>query len=220
METARKDRDGPRWRRYAREAAFLAAILAVQFAARSSFADHYVIPSGSMEPTLGIGDRILVNRMAYGLRIPFTRTVVAGAGEPRRGDVVVFDSPVDGERLVKRVVAVPGDSLEVRGGQPIVNGRPLPWTLSSGVACEDVPADGAHRHRLGLLYGGGDDLPATRIPEGYAFAMGDNRGNSADSRVWGLLPLANVQGRALAVYWAGGGGGFTWRPLDGDECGP
>lgn len=218
-KTAPKNTQADRWRRFAREVAFLGAILLVQFAARSSFADHYVIPSGSMEPTLGIGDRILVNRMAYGLRVPFTRVVVAGAEVPGRGDVVVFDSPVDGERLVKRLVAIPGDTLEVRHGQPIVNGRVLPWAVSSGAACEDVEIDGERRHRLGLLYGGGDDLPPTRIPEGYAFAMGDNRGNSADSRVWGLLPLANVQGRAVAVYWEGGHG-LAWHRLSGDECLP
>src|SRR5258708_6973298 len=92
--------------------------------ARSSFADHYVVPSGSMEDTLFPGDRVLVDKRAYGLRVPFTLARVTRGDAPARGDVVVFDAPDDGTRLIKRIVAVGGDVIEGRAGHTLINGVP------------------------------------------------------------------------------------------------
>src|SRR5262245_36215709 len=106
------------------EALRLIAIVAAMFAARSSLADHYYVPSGSMLPTLAIGDRLVVNKLAYDLRLPFSARALWHRADPRRGDVAVLTSPETGETLVKRVIAVPGDVIEVRDGQVGLNGRP------------------------------------------------------------------------------------------------
>ena len=112
-------------------------------------------------------------------------------------------------------MAGPGDTVSVREGTVFVNGR----ALGREDACEALGEAGDRRHRLGLARGFGDDLPPTLVPEEHVFALGDNRGNSADSRVWGFLPVRNLLGRAVAVYWAGGSG-FAWRRLSGNECMP
>src|SRR5580700_5345597 len=105
---------------------------AVVLVARASFADHYKVPSGSMEPTVQVGDQICVSKMAYGLRVPASQSyVVQGAG-PARGDVVVLSSPSDGEVLLKRVVAVPGDDVEVSDGRVAIGGAPVPVRQDEG----------------------------------------------------------------------------------------
>lgn len=163
--------------------------------ARSSFADHYVVPSGSMERALFPGDRVVVDKRAYGLRIPFT-LVKIGAGEvPARGEVVVFDAPDDGTRVIKRIVAVGGDGLEVRDGHVFVNGL-----------------RGDERAALELRLGGGPDVAPVRVPEGHVFVMGDFRGNSRDSRFFGFVREDRIYARASRVYWRAGEG-FVWKPL-------
>lgn len=173
---------------------------------RSAFANHYVVPSGSMQPTLMPGDRVLVDMRAYGLRLPFTHARLLGAGAPTRGDVAVFESPVDGERLIKRVVAVAGDAVEVRDGHLRINGREV------AVAGEpDTERLGAHLFQLDLSRGGGPDA-AGRVPPGQVLVMGDARGNSFDGRMFGLLPADTFYARAVAVYWRSGEGP-VWRRL-------
>jgi len=164
-------------------------------AARSSFADHYVVPSGSMEPTLQPGDRVLVDKRAFGLRIPFTLVHLTTGDAPRRGDVVVFDAPDDGTRLIKRVVAVGGDLLEVREGHVFIN----------RVRDEE-------RSALDMRLGGGPDVAPTRVPAGQVFVMGDFRGNSRDSRFFGFVAQDHLYARAAGVYYRSGEG-FTWWPL-------
>ena len=170
---------------------FLFAMLA----ARSSFADHYVVPSGSMERTLFPGDRVLVDKQAYGLRIPFTLVKVTAGESAARGDVVVFDAPDDGTRLIKRVVAVGGDRLEVRGGHVFVNGL-----------------RGDARAVLELRLGGGPDVAPVRVPAGHLFVMGDFRGNSRDSRYFGFVKEDRIYAKASGVYYRSGEG-FVWKPL-------
>jgi signal peptidase I len=164
-------------------------------AARSTFADHYVVPSGSMERTLHPGDRVIVDKRAYGLRIPFTLTRLTRGEAPARGDIVVFDAPDDGTRLIKRLVAVGGDLLEVRGGHVFINGRP-----------DDRKA------ALELRQGGGPDLAPIVVPAGHVFVMGDFRGNSRDSRYFGLVREAALYAKAAGVYYRSGDG-FGWHPL-------
>src|SRR6185369_5552121 len=117
--------------------------------ARSSFADHYLVPSGSMENTLFPGDRVVVDKRAYGLRVPFTLVKMAPGEAPARGDVVVFDAPDDGTRLIKRIVAVGGDVLEVHDGHALINGMP-----------------GDKKAAIDLRMGGGPDVAPVRVPEG------------------------------------------------------
>jgi signal peptidase I len=163
--------------------------------ARSSFADHYVVPSGSMERTLFPGDRVFVDKRAYGLRVPFTLARITPGESPARGDVVVFDAPDDGTRLIKRIVAVGGDMLEVRAGHVLING---------------VPHD--EKAALDLRMGGGPDVDPVRIPQGHVFVMGDFRGNSRDSRFFGFVREDRLYARAARVYYRSGDG-FVWLPL-------
>src|SRR5262249_39340333 len=117
----------PRRRRWLREVTVTAALALVLLSARSSIADHYVVPSGSMLPTVEIGDRILVNKTAFGLRVPFTHHSIAEFAGPARGDVIVLDDPEEnGKTLLKRVIAVPGDRVAVHAGHIDINGTPVP----------------------------------------------------------------------------------------------
>lgn len=182
----------------------LAAVLLL--AARSSLADHYVVPSGSMEPTLKPGDRVLVDKRAYGLRVPFTGLEVTRGERVGRGEVVIFDSPDDGVRLIKRVVAVGGDEVEVRHGHVFVNGGPVEGPTPDTESYGDRPV------RLDLSLGGGPDLAPTRVPEGRLLMLGDARGNSRDGRWFGLVREDDVYAHALGVYFRSGEG-LVWRPL-------
>lgn len=183
----------------------IAWTLGLLLLARTSFANHYQVPSGSMEPTLLPGDRVVVDMSAYGLRIPYTDVQLVHRGVPRRGDVVVFKSPADGTRLIKRVVAVAGDRVELREGRLSIDGVPL-----AGPARADVEVYGERSARLGLDMGGGPDIGPTRIPPGKLLVLGDHRGNSIDGRWFGLVDAETVYARALAVYWRDG---FVWERL-------
>jgi signal peptidase I len=127
-----------RWRRVAQELRGMAFIVLGILIARSSFADHYFVPSGSMEYTLISGDRVVVDKMAYGLRLPFTDVKVTQGTAVSRGEVVIFDSPRDGVRLIKRIVAVGGDSVEVKNGHLFIDSQPmaccLPWVIIAATA--------------------------------------------------------------------------------------
>lgn len=178
-------------------------IMGVVLAARSSLADQYTVPTGSMEHTIQPGDRIMVDKMAFGLRVPFTDWRLTSGRPPQRGEVVVFDSPEDGLRLVKRLVAVEGDVVEVIHGHLRINGKPV----AEGVDTERFGERVAH---LNLRHGGGPDAGPWRIPAGMALVMGDARGNSHDGRMFGPVRLDHIQGRGLAVIWRDGP---VWQPL-------
>lgn len=173
---------------------------------RSAFANHYVVPSGSMQPTLMPGDRVLVDMRAYGLRLPFNHARLLGDATPARGEVAVFKSPVDGERMIKRVVAVAGDEVEVRDGHLHINGQPV--AVDGQHAVERL---GERIFQLDLSRGGGPDARG-RVPAGKVLVVGDARGNSFDGRMFGLLPAGTFYARALAVYWRRGEGP-VWRRL-------
>lgn len=162
--------------------------------ARSTLADHYVVPTGSMRPTVEIADRVLVNKLAYGIHIPFVRPYLIDFDGPHRNDVVVLDSPVDDVVLLKRIVAIPGDLVAVTQGRITIDG------------VETKP-----EHQIRITDGGGKDLPPTRVPEGQYLMVGDNRGESFDGRYFGFVERDRVRGRAFAVYWSDGG--FAWRKL-------
>lgn len=185
----------------------LVVMLVLLTVARTSFANHYTVPSGSMEHTLMPGDHVVVDMSAYGLRVPFTDTTLIARGQPQRGDVVVFKSPVDGTRLIKRVVAVGGDRVNVIDGHLSIND--VPMALASE---PDVERFGAHRAPLNLDAGGGPDVYDVTIPPGQVLVMGDHRGNSQDGRYFGVVPAKSLYAKALGVYWRSGEGP-VWKAL-------
>jgi signal peptidase I len=186
------------------EAISLLIVLAAVTAARSSFADHYYVPSGSMEYSLMPGDRVVVNKMAYGFRIPLTKIDVFGSSTPARGEIAVFDSPQDGKtRLIKRIVAIGGDHVSVVNGQLSINGESL--------GDRRVEHFGEREAMLNLRSGGGPNYEVD-VPTGMVLAMGDHRGNSNDGRAFGLIDERELFGRAVAIYWRTGEG-FMWTPL-------
>ncbi|WP_298580681.1 signal peptidase I [uncultured Luteimonas sp.] len=209
MQAGSRDEDRAgrlrRWLR--RELPPLALTIALLVLARSSFANHYQVPSGSMMPTLVPGDRVVVDMSAYGLRVPFTAIELLARGRPAPGEVVVFKSPVDGTRLIKRVVAVGGQTVALADGRLRVDGRPL-----DGGGGAPVERIGDRLVGLDLGDGGGPDIAAATIPPGMVLVLGDHRGASADGRYFGLVPEQAFYGRALGVYWRRGQGP-VWKRL-------
>ncbi|GAB3043460.1 signal peptidase I [Stenotrophomonas tumulicola] len=190
-----------------KEALPLLVMLGLLAAARDTLANHYVVPSGSMQPTLEPGDRVVVDMRAYGLRLPFTQHALLDVGAPQRGEVAVFDSPADGTRLIKRVVAVAGDRVDVHAGHLSINGQPL--QLDDAAAAEQF---GTRTARLDLDMGGGPDVDGVVVPAGKLLVMGDHRGNSFDGRFFGFVDADKVYGRAVAIYYRRGAG-FEWLRL-------
>jgi signal peptidase I len=221
-------------REYA-EALLIAALIALTL--RAFVFEAFKIPSGSMIPTLSIGDHIFVNKFTYGLRIPFTKIRFWDVGEPERGEVAVFIYPVDEKKdFIKRVMGAPGDRIRLEGTDVFINGEKLehrPLTV------KPHPTD---RRRLLVENGTEKTIPYVRgwenydffeevtnghphvvqyekfgmreplefeVPDGQYFMMGDNRDNSADSREWGFVPFENVKGEAM----------FVWLSIDRDHGG-
>ena len=182
-------------------------LLLLMGAARDSLANHYRVPSGSMEYTLQIGDRVAVDMRAYGLRLPFTDLELLETGAPQRGDIALFDSPQDGTRLIKRVAAVAGDEVELVDGRLSINGVSMA-TLET----DDTEVFRSHHATLNLSHGGGPDIHGQVIPAGQVLMLGDARGNSLDGRYFGLVPARSLFGRAVAVYYRRGEG-LGWKKL-------
>jgi signal peptidase I len=180
---------------------------------RTAVADWNPIPSGSMHPNLLEGDVVFVNRLAFDLKVPLTDVVLAHLGEPKRGDIVTFSSPLDKTRLIKRVIALPGDTVAMRKDQLIINGQPAGYSMP-GEAVEAVDhvgklqalqlteKSGASERRIQLLpqvAGSRRDFDPITIPSDSYLMLGDNRNNSFDSRYIGLVPRAMLIGRAERV---------------------
>jgi len=196
-----------RRRKLLRELCIFVVFAFVLLSARSSIADHYRVPTGSMLPTVEIDDRILVNKAAYGLRVPFTSTFVTQFDGPSIGDAIVLRSPEDGKVLLKRVIAVPGTTVEVRGGHIALDGRFARIEERAGQLIENLAGD---EHAVRLTNDGGPEYGPVTVPEGHYLVMGDNRGDSHDGRDFGLVTRDAILGRAFAVYWRGGP---TWESL-------
>lgn len=194
----------------------LAVMVLVLLSFRSAVADWYDVPTGSMIPTIRIGDRIMVDNRAFGLRVPFTHTWVARWAEPQVGDIVTCRSPADGVRLVKRVCAGPGDTVSMQDNRLVVNGRELDYEpLDIGDFAEDLPAaptehrafvEGLTGHEHVVLFtpgrGAPRDFGPVEVPEGHYLLMGDNRDMSADSRVFGFVRATEITGRAERVAFS------------------
>jgi len=180
---------------------------------RTAVADWNPIPSASMHPNLLEGDVVFVNRLAYNVKVPLTDIVLTRTGEPQRGDIVTFSSPQNGTRLIKRLIAVPGDRVEMRNEQLIINGQPAAYAgESSGsesisgvgdlaaVRVNESFAGGAS-HQIQILpqVNARRDFAPITIPAGQYLMLGDNRDNSQDSRYIGLVPRELLIGRAVRI---------------------
>ena len=197
---------------------------------RTFFVEAFRIPSGSMIPTLLVGDWLFVNKLVYGPHIPFTSLNLPGYSEPRHGDVVVFQSPPQIDQpedptttLVKRLIGMPGDTIMMRGAVVAING--IPQRQGFGAHVNDVGDPNetnplydwqhkfeAHKSRFGeppaqLTH---DNWGPLIIPQKFYMMLGDNRYNSKDGRYWGLVPRANIRGRPLFVY-------YSWNADDSDK---
>lgn len=198
------------WREWMRP---LLVVVIVTSTFRSAVADWYDVPTGSMKPTILEGDRIFVNKIAYDLKIPFTAVGLARWKNPVRGDVVVFYSPFDGKRLVKRVVGAPGDLIEIRNSRVYVNGKPAAYEPVPEEMLRYIPSEELQFHAVSVEKIGTQEHPVmmmpdrasfrwmapTRVPRAYYFVMGDNRDNSFDSRGFGFVSRDRIVGRAAAV---------------------
>jgi signal peptidase I len=190
------------WYREYSEALIVAAVLALII--RAFIIQAYKIPSGSMEDTLLIGDHLLVSKFIYGTRIPFTDIEILEFDEPERGDIVVFEFPGDEDKswwkrrdFIKRIIGLPGDTVEIRGKKLYVNGER--YALEQEVHKESgIISPGSMSHPQDRR----DYMPAVTVPEGHYFVLGDNRDRSYDSRFWGFVPEENIKGQALIIYWS------------------
>jgi signal peptidase I len=181
------------------------------FVFRSAVADWNVVPTGSMQPTIEIGDRILVDKAAYDLRLPFTHISLMHRADPQRGDIVVLDSKAAGERLVKRVIGVPGDQIALVQNHLYVNGQAAdyrPIQVKGIQADREDPALYAvegigsmqHAVRWSLaVQGHTNDFGPVTVPANQYLLLGDDRDHSADSRYFGFFPRTEITGRATRV---------------------
>jgi len=207
-------------------------ILAV-LAFRTLLYEAVFIPSGSMIPTLQIGDYVIVEKWAYGARLPFTRTAQATWSSPKRGDIVVLLAPPGNPRdddLIKRVVGVAGDLVEIRDGHLLVNGAPVPRERIAGAcAYQNKPESGDwreepcvdfverlddhHFHTFCTPWFPCGDVEPQRVPAGHVWLAGDHRDHSADSRVFGPVPVGRIKGRAWMALLSWGPHGLRWDRL-------
>jgi signal peptidase I len=212
----------------------LAGAVVIYLFVKTFFVEAFRIPTGSMVPTLLVGDWLFVNKLVYGPALPFTNVHLPGYSQPKRNDVVVFVSPYQADEaelghdptptLVKRLIGVPGDTLYMRGGTLYRNGEPQPQGPAMANNHKGDPNEThplfAWQHKIELKNTRFGPPPAEPmhdnwgpllIPADHYFMMGDNRYCSKDSRYWGIVPRENVRGRPLFVY-------YSYRPGYGDEC--
>ncbi|MFB0521063.1 MAG: signal peptidase I [Desulfatiglandales bacterium] len=167
------------------EAAIIAVVLALFI--RTFVIQAYKIPSGSMEPTLLVGDHILVNKFIYGIKAPFIKKTIIPLSEPKRGDIIVFTYPLDRKKdYIKRLIGLPGDEIQITDEKIFINGKL--FDAPFGVYDKSSRRD----NRLGPIV----------VPASGLFVMGDNRDHSYDSRYWGFVPLELVKGKAIIIYWS------------------
>jgi signal peptidase I len=167
------------------EAALIAVFLALFI--RTFVIQAYKIPSGSMEPTLLVGDHILVNKFIYGIKAPFNDKTIIAINEPKRADIIVFRYPLDKKKdYIKRVIGLPGDTIRIVNKQIFVNGK----LFDGGFGIYDKNSE---RH---------NNLGPIVVPHNSLFVMGDNRDHSYDSRYWGFVPVELVKGKAIIIYWS------------------
>jgi signal peptidase I len=194
--------------------AFLFALVLVIFVIKPFIVEGYEVPTGSMEETILVGERLLAAKFFYGVRVPFTDRWLYSWQDPQRGEVVVFKYPIDGRNFIKRCIGLPGDTVVIKHKQVYVNRIPLdePYIVHSdinelpGYNPERVDREAfqetwEERKFLNSAFVR-DNFGPIIVPKGCFFMMGDNRDNSADSRFWGSVPRSHLRGRALFIYWS------------------
>jgi signal peptidase I len=205
----------------------IAVALVVWFFLRTFLVEAFRIPSGSMENTLLIGDFLFVNKLLYGAEVPLIRKRLPAIREPRRGEILVFDSvEEEGLKVVKRLIGVPGDTLAMEAGQLFRNGQQVaePWAIRSDPSANADPLQREQMRRWQSRYlVAGIDRESYHpdlnnwgpivVPRDSFFMMGDNRDGSYDGRYWGFLPRLNVRGRPLLVYYSFDGTGYKPLPF-------
>ncbi len=187
------------------EAIVIAVVIALFV--RTFIVQAFKIPSGSMKPTLQIGDHILVNKFIYGVKVPFVRSTLIPVSDPKRGDIVVFIYPLDRSKdFIKRVVGVAGDTVEMNNKEFYLNGKRYDDPHAVYTDPTIYPAS-PHNPR--------DNFGPVKVPPGHLFVMGDNRDHSADSRFWGFVDLKDVMGKAFIIYlsWDGDNNTIRWNRL-------
>jgi len=190
------------WENWIKPFAIVVIVLSI---VRSSLADWNDVPSGSMNPTILEGDRVFVNKLAYSLKFPFTTWTLASWSEPKRGQVVTFWSPKDGKRLIKRVAGVPGDRIAMRNGVLLVNDQPVPYADDAAHSTRTVLTKretlGEHQHAVQFLPAHPSNRSFDEVtlgPDDF-YMLGDNRDNSGDSRLIGVVPRDLITGHAVAI---------------------
>lgn len=182
------------------ESIIIAALIALLV--RSFVIQAYKIPSGSMEPTLLVGDHLLVNRMSYVVKVPFVDSILFTTGKPERGDIIVFRYPEDPTKdYIKRVMATEGETVEIRNKAVFINGKKIKDTW--GHFRTDFAARGF------LPFIDKDNIPPVKVPKDSYFVMGDNRDNSLDSRYWGFVEKRHLVGKALIIYFSWDGNAMS-----------
>ncbi|HOW56906.1 MAG TPA: signal peptidase I [Smithellaceae bacterium] len=173
------------------EAIIIAILIAVVI--RTFIIAAYKIPSGSMKPTLLIGDHLMVNKFIYGVKIPYFRKTIIPVTDPERGDIIVFIYPQDRSKdYIKRVIGKGGDKIEIKNKKIFLNGKE--YSDGVGVYSDSKIYPAAINER--------DNFGPVTVPQGHLFVMGDNRDESMDSRFWGFVDLKDVEGKALIIYWS------------------
>ncbi len=205
-------------------------ILLFVFLFRSFVAEPFRIPSGSLEPTLQVGDFIVVNKFAYGIRLPILHTKIFNTWEPKRGDIIVFRYPPDPSiDYIKRVIGIPGDHIEYKDKELFINGKPMPqkflrYAIDSDSTHPDLGTWKVEKRQENLegikhnIYIRPDVTNndfSLIVPKGKYFVLGDNRDNSLDSRYWGFVPDANIIGQAFCVIisWNGETDSIRWSRI-------
>lgn len=174
---------------------------------RSAVADWYTVPTGSMQPTIKEGDRIVVNKMAYDLRVPFSQTSIVRTGEPKRGEIIVFESDAAQNRLIKRVIGLPGDKVSLKDEVLFINGEKLNHTVTTHNSNELFANEtiNGFTHKIRIEKNGNEqfsNFSTVLVPEDHYLVMGDNRRNSADSRAYGFVPRSELKGKATNVAFS------------------
>jgi signal peptidase I len=192
-------------KRLERENRGLLIFIVLMFCFRSAVADWNHVPTGSMIPTIIEGDRVFVNKLAYDIRVPFTLVSLRRLADPRRGDIIVFESEAADKRLIKRVVGVPGDRLSMRDNVVLLNGEALVYrqpepnaTDAPNDYLEILPSQQQYHVRLDGA-GFASSFSTLIVPPGHYFVLGDSRNNSADSRYIGLVPRHEIIGQSTRV---------------------
>ncbi len=239
LETQLEGKEKSVFREYA-ESIGLAILFAL--ALRGFVIEAFKIPTGSMIPTLLVGDHLFVNKFIYGVRIPWTETYLTHFEKPHRGEVIVFKFPrheakqylakqpasrrecIDTSSLqedkdfIKRIIGVAGDTVELRDNRLIINGKPVPQKFVKKESTGNFlyphrisEVETLNGHKYTIQYSGADENfgPITVKP-GHVFVMGDNRDNSSDGRCWGQVPVDNIKGRAMIIWWSIGPNSYRW----------